>query len=60
MDPNRFDHITRMFAERRLSRRQAVTASAGAVASVAALPLAGLASQASPGASPAASPSRRE
>lgn len=56
METTRFDRIAQAFAARRLSRRQAMTTGAGAIAGAATLPLAALANEATPAASPAASP----
>jgi hypothetical protein len=57
LDAARFDHITQLFAQRRLSRRRAVTtAAAGVAATVIGAQHAGLAQDATPQASPVAAP----
>lgn len=52
MEATHFDRISKLFAERRLSRRRAMNAGMGAAAAAATLPLAGFAQEASPVASP--------
>ncbi len=57
MDASRFDRITQLFAQRRLSRRAAVTATAaGVAATVVGTQHAGLAQDATPQASPVVDP----
>jgi hypothetical protein len=59
MDPTRFDRISKLLTDRRLSRREAMTSTATAItgaAAVATIPLIGYAEHATPDASPVASP----
>lgn len=60
MEPKRFDHINKLFADRSVSRREAMSATAGAATAMAAMPHFGLAQQASPKATPVASPAAGE